>query len=186
MSANLQREGLHTGFELGLKLDENRAVEVFDRLHFWMESAPWKLYLQPKLGDIVGQVRFWIRGRLTDDFKVLPSTNKALGEAIAQSAGELDAPRPPLPEGGDLPQLLAHQVRCLWTVVAPVLASNAKEILKPAIGDADPGRYAPPVFREPSGRVVVVVSDPRQLDSARETSEEVNASAIVVASSKSR
>jgi cardiolipin synthase len=180
MSANLQRDGLDGGFELGVKLDGDRACELAERLAAWQASAPWRLMPKPKLGELFGITKFWNKGRFTDDAKVLASTNAALGQVAAQSADTLEASRPPLPETGDLPRL-AHEVRCLWTVVAPVLAAKAKEVLRPAEGEVGPQRYMPPVFREPSGRLVVAVENPRELERARAVMAEVNAKAIVLA-----
>ena len=72
-------------------------------------------------------------------------------------------------------------------VVAPTLASKAKERRRPAEGMDQPATaYEPPVFREPSGRLVVAVRSPDELERARAVMAEVEAATIVVAEGANR
>lgn len=180
MSANLQREGLDYGFELGVRLSDGRAQEVLERLDGWCRAAPWRLDPQPRLGTLSGAVMLWERGQLVDA-EVSPSVDVDLGVVTAASADTLEAPRRALPGGGTLSRL-AHELRCTWLVVAPTLAANAKELRRPVEGEERPALpYEPPVFREPSGRLVVAVRSPDELEQARAVMTEVGAATIVVA-----
>ena len=53
MSANLQPDGLDRGFELGVRLDGDRAREVRGRLDEWSKAARWELLASPTLGDVL-------------------------------------------------------------------------------------------------------------------------------------
>lgn len=180
MSANLQGDGLDKGFELGVRLTGDRAREVGERLVGWCNSAPWRLLHSPRLGDISGAVRIWQKGQLVDH-EVKASENVDLGEITALSAAKLEAPCPTRPPtGGDLPQL-AHELRCIWKVIAPTLAEKAKE-LKRSAGKKEQAAlsYAPPAFREPSGRLVVAIAAVDELSAADKVVAEVGAEAVVL------
>lgn len=180
MSANLQRDGLDHGFELGVRLSDGRAQEVLERLEGWRGAAAWRLHPNPRLGALSGAVMLWQRGQLVDA-EIEASIDVDLGTVTAASAASLEAPRPPLSENGELPRL-AHELRCTWLVAAPTLASKAKERRRPAEGKDQPiTAYEPPVFREPSGRLVVVVRSPDELERARAVMAEVGAATIVLA-----
>lgn len=185
MSANLQRDGLDHGFELGVRLSDGRAEEVLERLEGWRRAAAWRLDPKPRLGALSGAVMLWQRGQLVEA-EVKASIDVDLGAVTAASAASLEAPRPALSENGELPRL-AHELRCTWRVVAPTLASKAKEWRRPAEGkDQPPSSYVPPVYREPSGRLVVAVRSPDELEQARAVMTEVGAAAIVLAEGASR
>lgn len=179
MSANLQHDGLDHGFELGVRLSGSRAQELRERLAGWRDAAPWKLMARPLLGDLSGTVQLWHGGKLREE-EIQTSMDVALDTVIARSANLLEAQRPPLPGNGELPRL-AHTLRCTWSVAAPVLAPKAKERRRPTEGDGKPLPYAPPVFQEPGGRIVVAVKSPDEMESARAVAAEVGASSIVFA-----
>ncbi|RMC96853.1 hypothetical protein EAY64_11565 [Aquitalea palustris] len=185
MSANLQCDGLDTGFELGVRLTDCRAQEVLDRLTIWSSAAPWRLESKPRLGALSGSVMLWQRGQLVDvDIKA--SVDVDLGVITAASAAMLEAPRPALPKPVDLPRL-AHELRCIWRVVAPTLAAKAKEQLRPSEGkDCPPLSYEPPLFREPGGRLVVAVSSFRELEQACVLMAEANAATVVLGEGANR
>lgn len=185
MSANLQRDGLDHGFELGVRLSDGRAQEVLERLEGWRGAAAWRLDPKPRLGALSGAVMLWQRGQLVEA-EIKASIDVDLGAVTAASAASLEAPRPALSENGELPRL-AHELRCTWQVVAPTLASKAKERRRPAEGKDQPTTaYEPPVFREPSGRLVVAVRSPDELERARAVMAEVEAATIVLAEGTSR
>jgi cardiolipin synthase len=185
MSANFQRDGLDHGFELGVRLSDGRAQEVLDRLDGWRRAAAWRLDPAPRLGTISGAVMLWQRGQLVEA-EIRASIDVDLGAVTAASAAVLVAPQPPIPEIGDL-QRLAHELRCTWLVVAPALAQGAKERRRPRGVDDHPATsYDPPVFSEPSGRIVVAVRSPDELEQACAVMAEVDASGIVVASGASQ
>ena len=59
MSANLEKHGLDGGFELGVRLDGERAEELRRRLERWSDQAAWELRPAPALGEVAGSVRVW-------------------------------------------------------------------------------------------------------------------------------
>ena len=199
MSANLERHGLDKGFELGVLMHDARAQGVHDQLMRWADEAQWIFQEGPSIGDSVGQVKFWRRGRL-EEGRVEASIDVDLGLVVAHSADQLDAPMPEL-KGGDGYPVPARQVACTWHVCPPVLAANARE-RKKLVKDSDKGNnkdkgkdkekaqgkdkgqkevaYDLPVYEEPGGRLVVVVEESGQLELARKVMREVGASAIVV------
>lgn len=177
MSANLEAHGLDDGFELGVRLDGARASELLVRLDRWADVAPWRLTRAQPLGDVIGDVKLWHRGEI-DEKTVRASIDVELGTVTANSAHALEATRPAVHAEGQLP-LLAHELRCTWTVTPPVLASKAKELRK-QVGGAQPVSYAPPVFREPDERIVVAVRTREELEPARALMSEVDATAIVL------
>ncbi len=177
MSANVQTHGLDQGFELGVRLDQTHAQELFTRLMEWRDAAPWQLAIHPALGGVVGKIRVWNQRRL-EEFAVKSSIEIELDSVTAVSAESLQASRPTLPDGGVLPHHMAHQLRYIWRVEAPYLAKNAKEVFKTSKPQQS---YVPPVYREPGGRVVVVVASPTDLQPAALIKDEVKAEVIVVA-----
>jgi cardiolipin synthase len=180
MSANLQSDGLDQGFELGLRLSDARSQEVLDRLEGWCRAAPWRLEPQPHLGALLGAVKLWKQRQLVDA-EIIKSIDVDLGVVTAESAAAIESRRPQLPaEKGSLPTL-AHELRCVWLVVAPTLAAKAKEKLRPAKGKDQPATgYEPAVFLEPTGRLVVAVRSVDELEQARAVMTEVEAATIVV------
>lgn len=178
MSANLQADGLDHGFELGVRLSGSRADEVLARLTRWADGAEWRLAAAPTLGDASGKVVLWQGGRLVDGV-VHSSADVDLGTVIASSAHELMAERPATPNTGSLPRL-AHELRCTWTVAAPLLAAKAKEVRRPVDGEEQAVSYTPPLFRDPGDRLVVAVRSLDELESARALMSEVSAAAIVL------
>jgi cardiolipin synthase len=184
MSANLQADGLDRGFELGVRLSGARAREVKERLVSWRAAAPWELLPAPTLGKVSGQAMIWSRGRL-DDVNIEPVLDVALGLVKATSADDITASRPSIPSTGDIPRL-AHKLRCVWTAEAPTMAPKSKEILRPARGKQPAKSYSPPVFREPGGRLVIVVRSSAELADASAVMAEVGAAAIVLAEGTTR
>lgn len=178
MSANLQGHGLDNGFEVGVRLDGDRARALKDRLQAWCESARFTLAASPRLGDVAGRVTLWRDGRLVP-CEVVSTVDVDAGSVTAASAHDLQAPHPPLAHDGTA-ETLAHLQRIRWTVKAPVLAAKASEVTRPPSGKEPPSPYAPPVYREPSGRLVVVAHSPSVLPQARAVMTEVGAASIVV------
>jgi hypothetical protein len=56
----------------------------------------------------------------------------------------------------------------------------------PVDGEEKPVSYTPPVFREPSGRLVVAVRSLHELELARARMSELSAAAIVLAEGAAR
>ena len=179
MSANLEKQGLDDSFELGMRLEDERAKELRTRLQGWSNQAAWELRPSPALGEVAGEVRVWHQSQLHDR-DVKPSLQVDLGSVTAASALDLKAPDPQPPRVNGLPQP-AHELECRWLVRAPVLHPKATEVTQPASdGEGEPTPYKPPVFKEPGGKLVVAVQSPRELPRARQVVAEVGAAAVVV------
>ena len=209
MSANLEKHGLDGGFELGVRLDGERAEELRAWLELWSDQAAWELCPAPALGEVAGAVHVWHDGGLVD-FDVKPRRSIDLGIFTAASADKLIAPEEPEPpRTGELPRPghAAHEIECRWLVEPPRLHPKAKEVMRtdtplqraidagvirvvesqkkeaspPAAGKrAMRTPYEPPVFKEPGGRQVVAIQSVEEIPGARRLMKEVGAAAIVV------
>ena len=209
MSANLEQHGLDRGFELGVRLDDERAEELRMRLGRWSGQAPWELRPAPALGEVAGAARAWHDGGLVD-LDVKPRLPVDLGVVTAASADALIAPEEPDPPRTDaLPQPghAAHELECRWRVQPPRLHPKAKEVMQPptplqraidagvirvvnpkakeapipAAGEqARRTPYQPPVFRESDGKLVVAIRSPEEIPGAHDVAAETGATAIVV------
>lgn len=177
MSANLEPDGLDRGLELGLELTHTRAEELHGRLRAWAAAARWKLEHRPSLGVVRGSARVWMDRELVD-IEVVPSLVVHLGEHVARSADDLSVEPPALPSNGPLPRL-AHELVCTWTVAAPTLNREAKEVFRAPEGDGERRPYEPPVFEE-GGRMVVAVRHTEELQAAKRLVAEESADAVVV------
>jgi cardiolipin synthase A/B len=189
MSANLQVHGLDQGFELGVALRDARANELRQRLDAWTGAAVWRLHPATTLGSLLGTVKIW-RNQKLEDGEISEVADVQLATVVAKSADQLaataqDLPTPPT--NGTLPKL-AHQLRCTRSIEAPKLTAKAKEVHRPSpqkgqstLPQVVAAPYAPPVFREANGRIVVAIRLPSELPAAREVQNEVGAAAIVVA-----
>ena len=179
MSANLQSDGLDRGFELGVRLDGDRAGEVRSRLDEWSQAARWELLTSPALGDVLGEALIWRENRL-DNITVEAERRIDLGSVTAESADRLDDAEPSLPPVDELPEP-AHEIVYEWRARPPVLAANARPVLQPSDRtNGKPAAYDPPVFDEPGDRRVVAVDSERQMPEARRVAASVEAAAIVV------
>ena len=180
MSANLQRDGLDRGFELGVPLGGGRSREVRERLDQWSEAARWQLLPSPTLGDIEGTALVWRKNRF-DEMKVEAGARVDLGSVTAESVDRLGDTTPPVPPPeGELPRP-AHEVVYEWDIRAPVLAANSSEVLRSSSNDdARPVAYDPPAFDEPGGRRVVAVRSMEDVERARQVAAETGATAIVL------
>ena len=209
MSANLEKHGLDGGFELGVRLDGERAEELRARLERWCDQAAWELRPAPALGEVVGDIRIWHEGGWVE-LDVKPRRSVDLGIFTAASADELIAPEEPeLPRTGEIPPPIhaAHEIECRWLVQPPRLHPKAKEILRsdtplqraidagvirvaesrkaeaspPSAGKrAKPTPYEPPVFKEPDGRRVVAVQSTEEIPGAHRIMKEIGGAALVV------
>jgi cardiolipin synthase len=180
MTANLQADGLDRGFEVGLLMQDGRALDVHRVLNTWAEQANWELRMQPSIGDVVGLAKVW-RGQKLEDMEIKEVETVDLGTVVAASAEDLAAAVPVWPQASGVTKP-ARQLRCKWRVEAPVLAPKADEVRRPPAekgGKAMP--YRPPVYRE-GKRKVVAVRTAADIEGAKKVREEVGAEAIVLQS----
>lgn len=182
MTANLQKDGLDQGFELGVMLHDARASELKQRLDAWAGAAKWQLHAAPRLGGLSGAVQIWQKQKLQEAV-INEMEDVQLASVVAKSADEVAPTAPAMPaepENGALPKL-AHSVRYTWPIAPPKLAAKAKEVYRPAKGKNPASiSYKPPVFREPNGRLVVAITRPSEIPVAKAVLQEVQGVAIVV------
>lgn len=180
MSANLQSDGLDHGFELGVSLNGDRALEVRERLLGWSDIARWQLLASPVVGDLTGDARVWHDSQL-EETHVKAESRIDLGTVFAESVDKLDdtAP-PPLPPVGNLPEP-AYEVVYEWQTHAPVLAANSKQTFRSTNDEkVTHVPYDTPVFDEPGGRRVVAINSPNDIGRARQIVSGGGAEAIVL------
>ena len=177
MSANLEPKGLDKGFELGLRLQNERTGEVRTRLEMWADRADWELCLKPAFGELTGAVRVWQEGKLVD-LDVKSRRTVDLGSVTAASAHDLKAPPKKLPRMNGLP---AHGLECRWRVRPPQLHPKAEEVMRPASGEKEKlTPYTPRLFKEPDGKRVVAVESQGEIPAALQVAAETGAVRIVV------
>ena len=179
MSANLEPKGLDEGFELGVAVDGDRAKALHELLADWVEAAAWELQMAPRLGEVSGSASVWFASSLVE-FVVGERVEKDMGEFLAASADRIEISPPTVPQVAGLP-LPAHEVRVRWMVSAPRLEQGARD-LDDASGKKRRKRRVsgPPRYRETSGRIVVAICDPAQLEDACRVVAAGFAQAIVV------
>jgi cardiolipin synthase len=128
MSANLETQSFEQSMEFGVFLPAGeRATAVKHILQTWQQHAPWQLLPQPILKDLpVGDVTLWRQAQLQKE-KMLSIKEVPLGELTADSAEQLDLPKPP-DKNHTAENALAYELRYHWEVSAPQLESKAKEV----------------------------------------------------------
>lgn len=159
MSANLEARGLDEGFEIGVRLEGRSAEAVGAVLAAWTEAAPMVLETGLSVGDVRGKATVW-SGRSLDDVMIEEVSEPDLGRMTAASADRLEVPTPTPPTR---PGRLSHRTIVHWTVEAPRLHPKARPVDTKASGGSPPvgpggeGTATFPLYREPDGRLVVVV-----------------------------
>ncbi|EDN71561.1 hypothetical protein BGP_5877 [Beggiatoa sp. PS] len=136
MSANLETQSFEHSMEFGVFLRDERATAVKQILQTWQQQAPWQLLPQPVLGDLpVGEVllgddehiRLWQKRDNPFLEKILTVKEVQLGELTAESAEQLELPKPP-DQNHTADNALAYELRYHWEVSAPRLNDKAKEV----------------------------------------------------------
>jgi cardiolipin synthase A/B len=127
MSANLETQSFEHSMEFGVFLPDERATAVKHILQTWQQQAPWQLLPQPILKDLpVGDVTLWRQAQLLKE-KMLSTKEVQFGELTANSAEQLDLPKPP-DKNHTAENALAYELRYEWQVSAPRLNGKAKEV----------------------------------------------------------
>jgi len=126
MSANLETQSLEHSLEFGVFLPDERATAVKHILQTWQQQAPWQLLPQPILKDLpVDEVILWRQGQLRKE-NMLSIKEVQLGELTAESAEQLDLPKPQ-DKNHTAENALAYELRYHWKVSAPKLDKKSKE-----------------------------------------------------------
>ena len=177
MSANIQKDGLDLGFELGVRMTDIRAKEIQSYLTHWVNQSKWELILEPRLGDISGAAKVWNQNKF-EDITIQAETEKDLGTIVGECIQNLDK-TPEFPESSwrNNP---GHKLSYHWCVNAPVLERNSKEQYLKAEGkDKAKNSYDPPVYKEPNGRRVIAVNSADQIPVAAELSKSLGGAVLV-------
>lgn len=177
MTANLERQGMDEGFELGFALDGNRAESLRHILEGWAGAALARFDPRAKVTPSMEKVQLWKDGDLKD-LEIPANRSVDLGTVTMRSLTD------PLPERPDLPAEppLARELNVTWRIDLPRVAKGAIHIDangKEAKKGKTPTTW-PALMREPSGRRVVVLSDPEQLHTAKHMAETKRAKAVVM------
>lgn len=190
-TANFEKHGLDTGFELGIHLKDERVGLVERYLRQWINTAKWQLSLNAKLGDVEGRVLSDIDGKF-EEIRIVSSDVKDLGEIPAKSLHDMKL-SPKFPEQ-PWHQCPIHELEFEWTVKAPVLANKSKEQFQAQAnnnnGSKDKDKankpvdkpYNPPVFKEPNGRKVIAIDSEQQLAAAISLAQSLAIDTIVARS----
>ncbi|WGK68801.1 phospholipase D-like domain-containing protein [Candidatus Haliotispira prima] len=133
MSANLQHEGLDTGFEIGIRLSASRASNLKNSLLGFLNKPHSELVLDTTLGKLLGPVKIWGSNELTDievkkftDIEVEKQEVRKLKGVVATCASTLDREAAiPNDHWLDFP---AHELKYQWKVTAPILPKDAEEL----------------------------------------------------------
>jgi cardiolipin synthase len=127
MSANLETQSFEKSMEFGVFLPDERATAVKHILQTWQQHAPWQLLPQPILNDLpVGEVTLWQQAQLQKE-KRLSIKEVQLGELTAESAEQLDLPKPS-DKNHTAENALAYELRYHWEVSAPRLNDKANSV----------------------------------------------------------
>ncbi len=180
MSANLQQHGLDEGFEVGVRLSDERATGIRKSLLGFLNSKHSVLNIDQNLGRLSGRVRIWSDSEFKD-IDVVESTEIILDPVIAKCATNLaekqKIPRP------DWETNAAHQINYKWQVQAPVLPKNSKEIyqeehsdIESNAGDATENRnakkrktkisYFPRTYKTAESKTVIAIVKEDDLEPA--------------------
>jgi hypothetical protein len=127
MSANLETQSFEHSLEFGVFLPDERATAVKHILQTWQQQAPWQLLPQPILNDLPeGKVTLWQQAQLQkSDMQAVKEVS--LGVLTADSAEQLDLPKPP-DKNHTAENALAYELRYHWEVSAPRLNDKANSV----------------------------------------------------------
>ncbi len=185
MSANLQRQGLDTGFELGIRLERADTQRLATILGAWSDRAPWRLEVSARVGNCLGEV-FPITSKEPPPGKPITiekQTTRRLDDIVAESADQIESAE--LSESQLRQRLLqkhgpvyAHEVVCEYNICAPRLPRGAKLANKST--DRRQDRNDPQIYRLSNGERVVAIITPDDLSRARRLAHDQKINRIMV------
>lgn len=189
MTANLERHGLDTGFEVGVRLAPRAAAVLEGVLRQWAELFPWRFAARARRGDHLGAFLLADKPARDGRREVVAERAQTLPPVTAADALALDdAPAPRFPGAVDSIEV-PQRIRYLWSVEPPRLPPGAKEVEREVVEELTKedgtratraGRrpYDPLVFEHRGQRFVVLPSAERA-DAARLLAAELRATVVV-------
>lgn len=183
MSANLQRRGLDSGFEMGIKLSDNRSSILKECLLSFLSNRHSELLLNTTLGNLDGSVKVWDNNQFKD-VDIQKHVTKHLDSLVAKCASNLDE-KPNIPDSSwtDSP---THEIEYQWVVKSPLLPKDAREIFweeKQKAADIDEKTdskkdrgqhnlkmvkhsYSPKVYKTANNNVFIAISNGDEIGKA--------------------
>ena len=116
MSANFEPRGMTRGFELGVKLDGNRAAALESELRNWIHGARWRLFNKGTLEKSDRAIIPWKNGYLESTVDIPNSAEIKLADMTVETVGEMGVE----PELRNAEQVLAQEICFLWTIRTPI------------------------------------------------------------------
>lgn len=201
MSANLQKHGLDSGFEMGVKLEGARATALKRFLKKFCNNAKAELLLEATLGDLSGSVAVWENEKL-QDIEVVPYRKIKYDDITACCITRMDV-------AVELPRISwskypFHKVEFEWKVVPPKFNAKWKEVvwkenvlvpvkekLQEKTGQKRKPKkqfkvvkhsYDPPVYLASNGETAIVIEKKEEISRALELkkNDEFKQAVIVV------
>jgi len=126
-SANLQKNGLDKGFESGIKVFNEDALELEKILTNWFKNFPLILKTKVMLEDLMNKVIIFENNSFIEK-EIKPIYEFDLGEIEAETIEQIENTRPkkfPEPRAKDI---LYHEIKYIWTIIPPQLPKNAVKI----------------------------------------------------------
>jgi cardiolipin synthase len=189
MSANLQRDGLDQGFEVGIKISGRRLADLRQALVDWEKCFPWHYALEALPQEHLGEIWLADKGGKDGKCEVVAELTHKLPVMTGQDAlslGSLPEPELALPEfGNKYPQKVRYQ----WSVTPPSLPGGAKERKQVVEREQKSKKgnvrkvkkevsYDPPEH-EFNGNVYVVLKPNGDLEKARRRAMEIGAKVVI-------
>jgi cardiolipin synthase len=184
MTANLEKHGLDTGFEVGVRVDSGSRM-LAEVLAEWEQTFPWEFRRTPPRKEVMGEVWMGDKGSrdpkgTVDDLDTvrLPTVTAADALALGQApVPELKAPSRPM--------RFSCRRRFEWDVHPPTLPADAKErmrIVKRADKEGtvveEKISYEPPVY-DLKGAVYVKLRSLTEQEAARRLAAELKGVVVV-------
>lgn len=189
MTANLEKHGLDTGFEIGVLLGPGPAAALGTILDAWIAAFPWRFAAAARPHEHLGEVWIADRGARDPRAKVVEIDEFTALPVTAADALALDkAPEPVFTPSGD-PNRISHKTRYTWKVHPPRLPAKATEELRTETSDQKNKDgtitkieskipYNPPVYRLGKQRYIVV-KDAGDLAPARVLAAKLGAAVVL-------
>ncbi|KIG17725.1 hypothetical protein DB30_03000 [Enhygromyxa salina] len=185
MTANIAKEGLDDGFELGVELVAPQREALTERLAQWTGEFPWRFESQAQRSECIGEICLATMGLRDGKRQVVEERTVRLPDVTANDALDLDATPPPKFTPSTEPDELPARFRYEWRVLAPRLPNKAKKLEHSPTGAGTPKRKSPvaaahdPQAYELRGQRFVVIEHERSVAAARRLANELGAKVVL-------